>query len=76
MTTTYAVTFRCDDGRAPGCRIRLVYDAPEVRHLDRGRVQAERAGWVLGFASQVGGGVTTVDVCPACAGLPTRGRPR
>ena len=72
MTTTYAVTFRCDDGRAPGCRIRLVHEDESTRQLDRGRVKAERAGWVLGYRPHASGGVRSHDLCPACAALPER----
>lgn len=72
MTTTYSVVFRCDDGRAPRCRIRLEYSAAEIRLLDRGRVRAEQAGWALGFRTAPGVGVPplpTFDLCPACAAL-------
>lgn len=69
MTTRYAVTIRCDDGRAPGCQIRLRYEYDHLRELDRGRVEAQAAGWWLGFRAEPEGGTVSFDLCPACAAL-------
>lgn len=70
MTTTYSVDYRCDDGRAPGCAIRVRYAYDALRHLDRARGGAEAAGWRLGFRPDAGGVVRSYDLCPACAALP------
>jgi hypothetical protein len=54
------------------CSERLEYSAAEIRSLDRGRVRAEQAGWLLGYRTTPGVGVPplpTFDLCPACASL-------